>query len=229
MGTGKSGLSGRSGTMATSVVVQSGDTVDLSEFPLIYGKSDSAISGALRLALEAQEEKRLKAKTEYAIVTDDNGNIIGKEMHGGKGSVRIPEWDLMRSSVLTHNHPRGTGQEGELGGTFSPADLTTFSVRNNLKTIRASAAEGTYSITKDKNFDIKAFNGYVNSVNAKRAAALKTESKKIVNKVKNGTLEYNDYKKESTKLFNQYLVALHNDYIAGQKEYGYKYTLERRK
>ncbi len=83
MGRGSSGAKGGSGSggqqIVTQVVTQGGQTLDLSSMPLVYGDKDAAITGAVRSVLEAQEQKRSKAKIEYGIITDANGNIIGNE------------------------------------------------------------------------------------------------------------------------------------------------------
>ena len=43
-----------------------------------------------------------------------------------------------------------------------------------------------------------------------------------------GKVSYSDYMKKANNNFNNYLVEVHNGMLAGQKQYGYNYTLEER-
>ena len=236
MAKGASKGNGRGGglTMVKSVVTQSGDTIDLSETPLIYGNNDQAIQGLARQTVEAQETKRLSAKSEYAIVLDENGNQIAGESHGTKGRVVVN--GLNEATIMTHNHPRGKGEEGTLGGTFSYKDCLRLSEKPRLQTMRASAAEGTYSISKGKNFDADGFRRYAEKINTDRRATLNASNaahaKRIQAEYDAGKIDYTVANKQlkalCAKEFNKYLVAVHNDMLAGQKQYGYNYTLERR-
>ena len=129
---------------------------------LIFGGLDKAVPEAVRKNLDAWETKRSKAKIEYAMSYYPDGTPIGKEVKGGKGSVKTPlSYHATDGATFTHNHPRG---DGMLGGTFSPADLLNFAIGGNT-TCRATAKEGTYSISKGKNFDKAGFNSYVAKAN----------------------------------------------------------------
>lgn len=91
---------------------------------LIFGGNDKAIPQAVRKNLDDWENKRYKAKIEYAMSYYPDGTPIGAEKRGGKGSVRTPySYHATEGATFTHNHPRG---DGMLGGTFSPADLRNF-------------------------------------------------------------------------------------------------------
>ena len=227
MGRGSSGITaGSTGKTVTSIVTQGGNTLDLTYTPLVYGGLDKSISKAARTALETQEKKRLTAKREHALLVGDDGSIAGAEVNGGSGSCPIPySWTQTRGAILTHNHPRGKGEEYTIGGTFSPGDARHFA-NSKYATIRASAAEGTYSMTKGKNFDSAGFLNYAKSIDS---AASKNRNRKLA-KLKqdcvNGTITYTQYRNRSTKTFNEMLIEIHNGYIAGQKQYGYTYTLE---
>lgn len=232
MGRGSSKANGGgSGLMAvTTVTTQDGTVLDLSENPLVYGTNDAAVTGALRNAIEAQETKRLPMVTEYGLVLDGNGNPIGSERHGGKNSVRIPTWTLNsdQAAAFTHNHPRGKGEKGLLGGTFSDADLDGFS-REKVKTYRASAAEGTYSITKTAGFNGRAFNSFQNNLNRQCEAQHNQRHSQLKKDLRSGKIDYNTYRQGHANSFNKMLVDLHNGLLAGQSQYGYTYTLEARK
>lgn len=231
MGRGNSKISGANSGgryAAKEVVVQSGDTVDLSDSPLVYGGNDTILTQAQRDRVKIQEDKRLSAKSEYAIIVDENGLVRGGEYHGGKGSVKMPA-SLFNNenAVFTHNHPRGAGQEGILGGTFSDADLDNFASLK-IKSSRASAAEGTYSISKTNKFNSAGFKSYVGQMDAKAARKMNAKQKALGNDYDAGKITYSDYSKAFNKAFNEYLIDRHNGLLAGQKAYGYSYTLERR-
>ena len=192
---------------------------------LIFDGLDKAVPEAVRKNLDAWETKRSKAKIEYAMSYYPDGTPIGKEVRGGKGSVKTPSsYHATEGATFTHNHPRG---DGMLGGTFSGADLRNFAFGGNT-TSRATAKEGTYSISKGKNFNKFAFNQYVAKVEADVRKTYKSEYKKISEKYKNNEISYDQATLMQGKAFNTFLVNLHNAYRDGQKQYGYTYTLEKR-
>lgn len=225
-GRGATSSLGRGGVK--SVVTQGGKTVDLSNNPLFYGKDDNALTGAKRQTIEEFEKRRGNSKIEYGILLDKNGNII-TENRGGKGSVSYYTDDLAKAEVLSHIHPRGKGQEDYLGGTFSGTDFNLFNKYNNLQTMRAKATEGTYSITKGKNYDPKGFMDYYNKNEKAYRNEVSNKRKELSSKYSNGEITYNQYVNGSKQAFNDYLVNSHNAFMKGQKQYGYTYTLERKK
>ena len=228
MGRGSSKAGGAGGgKIVTTAIAENGESIDLTNTPLQYGQNDAALTGKAREAVEAQEKKRLKAKIEYGAVYDAEGNIIGMERKGARGSVRVPMSDYMKATTMTHNHPRGTN-EPVLGGTFSDQDLKVFAYYDNLKTMRASASEGTYSITKGANFNDKRFVSFVNNMASTRHKEYSATEKAKRKDYRAGKISYNEYVKGANDAFNSFVVNLHNDLLAGQKEYGYNYTLEQR-
>lgn len=225
---GSSSLGAGGGVPKTSVTTQDGTTLDLTDTPLIYGDKDPAVTGKMREALEAQEAKRLGAKIEYGLGIREDGTTIIKEFKGGKDSIRsIPALLFNVAAAFTHNHPRGKGEDGQLGGTFSTGDLFTFA-GNKVKTVRASAAEGTYSITKTNKFNSTSFRRFMTDNDNKAQSAHRERMGKLADKVRNGQIKYDDYIKQTTKSFNTMLIDIHNGLRSGQKEHGYTYTLEER-
>ena len=193
---------------------------------LVFGDLDKAIPKEVRKNLDDWENKRYKAKIEYAISYYPDGTPIGSEKRGGKGSVRVPlEYHAIKGSTFTHNHPRG---DGMLGGTFSSADLYNFA-RGGNTTSRATAKEGTYSISKGKNFDNVGFYKYVERVNGDFRKTQREMNSKIQKSYNDGKIDYKQANLQMGKAFNTALVNLHNAYLNGQKQYGYTYTLEKRK
>lgn len=223
---GRGGSYSRSSFMAVSVTGADGTNIDLSGSPLHYGGNDPNVTGSIRKAVEEFENKRWKNKIEFARLVDANGNVI-EENRGGKGSVRSSISAYRRAAAMTHNHPRTGIEAGHLGGTFSTADLNNF-VRFNQTTSRATAAEGTYSISKVKGFNGSGFKSYYTSEHTKNFSAYKAARTKIDSAYKSGQIKYSDYRAAVKNEFNKFLVNQHNSLRAGQTLYGYHYTLERR-
>lgn len=221
MAKGSSGISGGSGG---TVAVKSVGPIDLSNNPLVYGGDDPGVSGSARAAVVAWENKRAANKLEYNISVDQDGNPLHKEVRGGKGSVRVPIVGLSEGAIHTHIHPRE--DEGVLGGTFSDADLRNFA-NHGVATYRARAKEGAYSISKTGNFDKNGFNSYVQQINNKHRAELNTNLQNVAKRYSDKSYTYDQYSKAYNDAFNSFLVNVHNDLLAGQKQYGYSYTLER--
>ena len=203
---------------ATSVM-DGAESIDLSDSPLRYGKKDAALRGARRASVEQFESKYMGAKVENGATFDANG-LITEQKRGGKVSVRTTVSKYDAADTFSHNHPR---EVGLLGGTFSEKDLNNFATYN-VKTVRAAAKEGTYSISKGKKFDANGFKAYYQ----KEYARITKDSNKVIRELnkKFDTMDYATYSKEYNKAFNKTLVDLHNALINGQKQYGYKYTLE---
>lgn len=223
---GRGSNSGLGSTNAlTSVVVQSGDTADLSANPLKFGKLDKALTDTTRPVIESFEKKYKGRKSEYGILVDANGNVL-QEAHGGKGSVSLNSYLYGKAEVMSHIHPRGKNEEGCLGGTFSKSDLDNFSLFKNLKVMRASAAEGTYSISKTDNFDRAGYHQWVKQMTADTRANYDKAFNVLKNDYKAGNIKWNEFEKKSKDAFNTYIVGVHNELLANQKKYGYKYTLE---
>ena len=222
-GRGASSSGGGGGSFTGELELPDGSKIEF-EGTLSYDGDDKAVDGDIRKAIVSWEDKRRKNKIEYAYAVDANGNPIGAEVKGGKGSVRTPfAYHDTQDAVFTHIHPRG---DGILGGTFSGADLRNFAGHRN-KTCRAAAKEGTYSISKTKNFDQKGFLHYVRTVDADFNSKYRTKVNEVYRKYKSGNITYDQYKTENAKAFNTGLVELHNAYKSGQKQYGYTYTLEK--
>ena len=215
------GVSGKGLTSATSLI-DGNTTIDLSGSPLRYGKSDAALRGSEREVVEKFENKTYTLKREQSFLVDEQGNIIGQHK-GGKGSVRTPVSEVQRASTLTHNHPR---EEGTLGGTFSTEDMEAFTNHGNLRTMRATAKEGTYTISRGSTFDSR---GFMRAFRQAWASADKRmDSVGLGNRYTRGEIDYNTYSREYDRRFNAALVETHNWLIANQREYGYNYSLERR-
>ena len=113
-----------------------------------------------------------------------------------------------------------------LGGTFSEADMRNFS-RAPCKTVRAKAKEGAYSISKTDKFDAVGFRGFVDGANRQFNSTYRAKADSLAKDYRNGKISYDAYAKGNAKAFNTALVELHNVYLSGQKQYGYKYTLEK--
>ena len=216
----------RGGIKVKTVVTQGGQEVKLTN-PLTYGKDDPYLTGDRRQKIEEFENRRGNAKIEYGYVLDQNGNFV-TENKGGKGSVKFTQSQLAQASDLSHIHPRGKGEEGLIGGTFSDADLSLFNSKTNLNTMRAKAAEGTYSISKGKNFNSSGFSKYMNEQRKANENKQRMTQKALAEQYYKDR-DYNKYKQGLSTAFNDFLVDQHNSLLNGAKTYGYSYTLERKK
>ena len=193
---------------------------------LNYGKKDSTLSPDVRKEIETWENKRRKNKVEYAYSVNPDGTPIGPEIKGGRGSVSTPyAYHNTPDATFTHIHPRGRGQEGYLGGTFSLADLRNWASKAN-KTERAAAKEGTYSISKTKKFDAKGFMAMAKKADADFDSDYKSAIKALNAKYRSRTISAVEWVQGSAKAFNSALVKLHETYRQNQSKYGYVYTLE---
>ena len=189
-----------------------------------YGDKDKAIPEKVRKTLKEFENRRIKNKTEHALHLDSEGNII-ETARGGKGSVSTLTSSHARSSVFTHTHPR-SDEPGTLGGTFSSGDLDAFTRWPN-KSFRARASEGTYNIRGKKNFDASGFSGYYNSEFKRNRQAYTSAVGALSKAAAKREISWGDYFTGARGAFNTMLVANHNSLLAGQKKYGYSYSLER--
>lgn len=199
-----------------------GGTIEL-DSPLTYGEKDAALTGKERATIEAWEDKRRKNKIEYALLLDENGDVVA-ENKGGRGSVRSTLYQLNQTKTFTHNHPRE--QESLLGGTFSDSDLINFANNTKNTTKRATAKEGTYSITKTSGFDSTGFRSFVKESTGANLKEYKDAVKQTASNYKNKSISLDDYYKANDKAFNNMLLKCHNDLLNNQKKYGYNYTLE---
>lgn len=228
-GRGASSRGSTGGTFSKTALGWDGSEIDLSGYPLKYSGKDPHLAGSQRDKIEAFEREKVKRKVENALILDKNGKeLVNKR--GGKGSVGIPI-DTWRNGagndgVMTHNHPRADNG-GMLGGTFSGADMTMFTGRP-MKTMRAAAAEGTYSISKTNKFDASGASAFFKKADRDFTSRVQKNSIDLANKYRNKEISRDEYIKQHTDSFNKELVALHNTYAEGASKYGYTYTLERR-
>lgn len=234
MGRGSSGANGS----ATRLTGTDGKPIDLTGTPLRYGSEDKALTGGARSTIEAFEKARYKNKIEFSRFVDADGNVI-EDNRGGRGSVGATLRARSTAHAMSHNHPRS---DGMLGGTFSTGDINNFT-RFAQQTYRATAPEGTYSISRGKKFDAAGLQAYYTRASkearAKYESAVKqanAEYKSVSSAYARGNATYDQantaYQKAreaGVKAFNTMLVENHNALRAGQKKYGYTYTLERRR
>lgn len=223
-GASSGGGSGGGGSASGELGLPDGTKIEF-DGTMHFDGDDAALTADQRRAITAWEDKRVKAKVEYAMSLDEDGNPIGAERRGGKGSVRVPySYHDTPNSTFSHNHPR---EDGILGGTFSQADASNFANYRG-RTIRATAKEGTYSMSKTGKFDAAGFKRHVATGQSQFEATNRKLHDAVYARYRAGEITYSQYKLGAAKAFNTALVGLHEHYRAGQKQYGYTYTLERR-
>ena len=100
---------------------------------------------AIAKSVKKIEDKIRNDKVETAALVGSDGEVLFDKSDGLAGYVYFTkeETAMMKDSVLTHNHPKGT--------TFSDDDIVT-AFSYGLKTIRAAHSKGCYIL--DRNFEI---------------------------------------------------------------------------
>ena len=208
----------------TSFTVRNGTVIDLTKSPLKYGGAPG-INKEVKDSVRSFENRRAQEKIEYGTSIDKYGNVL-EEVSGDEGSVGSDAYLFKRTEVFSHVHPR----EGNLGGTFSPADIHNFSAKSIFSgsTYRAVAPEGVYVIQKESNFNYKMRNAY-----KKFSERLDANFAPTLNKIQGWYDSRQISKADADELFRRAdtmrFVALHNWLLSNQKNYGYKYGLERLK
>lgn len=219
MGAGRSPAA-KSGAM--QVTAQNGKTVYLSS-PLVYGKRDKLSIPSDNLDTWEKANKN-SSRNEQAVVLADDGSILFTTS-GGKNSANIPSSVLYKTAVLSHTHPRGT-MSRQIGGTFSTQDMKVFNTFKNMKTIRAVAAEGTYSMTKGANFNSHKFRLMVRDIN-NSYKVMQAKCAAFGVDLMTGKIDQHTYYKSTEKVFNAWLVDSHNELMKNRRKCGYSYSLER--
>ena len=198
-------------------------TLPKEEKPSSNNQGKSTLSQKTLDKCKEVEAKSVKRKTEKMTVIDDDGNILF-EKSGGRGSVRFSIADAMQMNgkTVTHNHP------GEFGGTFSGADINVFT-KYNLRSIRAVAKEGTYSIETTSKVTSSGSKEFANEFSKRSNAVnqqLKANHSRLSPKVRNGELSVDDANKQlrekRTALCNEQHEFLKNN----AEKYGYRYSFE---
>ena len=219
MGAGRSPAARNS---VMQVTAQNGKTVYLSS-PLVYGRRDKLQIPVGELDKWEQAKKNSSRNEQVAMLADD-GSVL-YEGGGGKNSAGLPPQFLTKTAVLTHTHPRGKMTK-QIGGTLSTQDLFVFNSFKNIQTMRAVAAEGTYSITKGANFNAHEFKLLVKDMN-KAYKNMQAKVDTIGVDYLTGKITQHAYYKNTEQVFNAYLVDSHNTLLKGRKKCGYSYSLER--
>ena len=221
---GSSGIGGSAGGSKFVKEINGTGKIDLSDNPLKYGPKDYTVNKRNRDAVDKFEQTHFKDKVEHGVLIDKDGNIV-EQNSGGKGEVTLKKSSYGKATTMSHNHPSDTGM---LGGSFSEADIKPFVEVRGLKTMRATAKEGTYSISKREGFDGKGFQRYNNTQRNKYRRQMNDRLSSLQSQYERKEISYAKYLTERNKTKNKYLVNMHNSYIDGQSKYGYSYTLERR-
>ena len=219
MGAGRSPAA-KSGAM--QVTAQNGKTVYLSS-PLVYGKRDKLPIPSGNLDAWEKANKNANRNEQVLVLANDGSAIFTTS--GGKNSAGIPASVMYKATVLTHTHPRGS-MTRQIGGTFSTKDMETFNKIRNLKTIRAVAAEGTYSMTKSANFNPHKFRLMVRDIN-NSYKVMQAKCAAFGVDLMTGKIDQHTYYKSTEKVFNAWLVDSHNALLKNRRKCGYSYSLER--
>ena len=229
MGSGTSGKpdyhNNTRGDSVTTVMDQRGGSIELPE-PLVFSNVDHGLTQTEEDMLGAFRDRVVKRKTEYATLLTDDGYYATKDIRGSRGQVSVPAALYRNAKIFTHTHPQQN--EGDIGGTFSDADLDAF-VKQRIRVAVAEAGEGRYMISKGKKFDGAGLLSYYRTQHASAWREYNAKTDDLAAMYEAGQMGYSDYLKAHTSETNRYLMRSHNALLAGQKKYGYKYSLGRTK
>ena len=160
----------------------------------------------VKIQREFEEFMDMKSpEVEYGYMIDKNGKVVAGA-RGTKTGVGIHYEGSQEGFTVTHNHPDG------YGGTFSGADINHLTTQK-LKSIRAVAREGTYSITAKKGANYDGLNRALARDLNKVATSGSVKASKVRAKGGNG----NSVRKA-------YVDELHKWYQKNASKYGFTYS-----
>lgn len=172
----------------------------------------SSLSGfPVKLQNEFEDFMRMKSqRIENAYLIDKNGKVVAGAT-GDRHSVGVAYDGDQKGMTLTHNHP------SSYGGTFSGADIYHLT-KAELKSIRAVAKEGTYTMTAKRNANYMGLNRAL----AKDLPRIKSQaSKRATIKANSGA---------SRKVVRKaYVDTLHSWYKRNASKYGFDYSFKSNK
>ena len=185
--------------------------------PLAGMNVDVANGVTSRKTLDFIEKQYKKGMgKEQLQILDGDGWVIGA-YQGQRHNVAFPPGEIT-GRVATHNHPQGWG------GTFSEADIS--SLKERPREMRASAAEGVYSMKATGRARAEAFYNALEKAMPRieqqmHRAALKSFTTRVP-KIANP-------KSRAIVLRRDALNPLHRWYQRNAPKYGFEYTFTRNK
>ena len=231
-GSNSSGGGGSGNKIAKSVKTQSGKEFDISDSPLVYSDPKHGLSQAQLDTIQAFTEDKWAhdRASEYGVIIGADGSILWSD-RGRNGTISMAV-TKSEDQITGHTHPRKGGngyQDGLMGGTFSYYDIEGHVDSDKARTQFASAFEGIYFMTKQSNFDGAGLKKYAQQVEANREKEHKDRMTTAGRLYTTNQISRTEYLNEYYKSFNMMLIGMHNDYLDGQKQYGYTYGLVERK
>ena len=181
------------------------------------GSTGKANNGnkAYTQALSVAENKIYSQSTETAVVITSDGTVILEKSDGSEHSVKFTPEEVsnMKNTTLTHNHPSSS--------TFSWQDIQML-VKHDLAEIRAVAKDGgvVYSLKRNKlNASSSDFwyDYYVSQEQYK---------KDTVDDIWNNSAQTEKDAAHCNKMCEDYM---HKWLIDNASNYGYTYTVQKRK
>lgn len=227
---GRSGSSGRGGS-ASRIKEIGGGYIDLGDMRLQYGRREK-FNEDIRGKLDKFENEVYTKNREHMLLLDKDGKEISRTVGRTDRVSASSDSDWDSAVEMSHNHPR---RPGLLGGSFSAVnedgsgDLAVFTAHQNLKTMRATAKEGTYSMTKRKNFDGEGLKTAATNAFRDITANAQKEHRALKKMAEKGEITKIQYHEGLNRINNKAFIQKHNWYLANQSKYGYNYKLERRK
>lgn len=169
----------------------------------------SALSGfPVKLKDEFENYMDMKSyEVENGYLMDKDGKVVAGA-RGDKHSVGVAYSGSQEGFTLTHNHPSG------YGGTFSGPDIAHLT-EGKLKSIRAVAREGTYSMTAKKGANYDGLN-----------RALAKEMNKLNQRGAKKGLSAQNKGKSKNEVRKAYVDVLHDWYKKNASKYGFTYSFK---
>ena len=153
--------------------------------------------------------------TEYSMVIDKDGNIVGNIFRGSRHSTKVDIYAAMadRETRMVHNHP-----DPNFGGTFSKADLQAHANVGN-RGMEATAKEGTYLMRTTSKTDYEAFGKAYDKARPKLEAEWQRKWAKIS---KTKTFKTQNARDKAER--QVFVGVFHRWYKDNASQYGLKYT-----
>lgn len=149
--------------------------------------------------------KKGMTKEQLQVLDEDGWTVLAKQGDRHSVGFTTEEAEFMRGKVVTHNHPNG------YGGTLSDADVYN-ALKYGQKEIRASAAEGVYSLRKTGRANPEGF-----------AKALQNAQQKLDNRMRETIKRFDNGKNSDMVIRKLWVDVLHRWYGRNASQYGYVY------
>lgn len=188
--------------------------------------------GGTGSGLNSSAIDRIATDGEWTMAFNEDGNVV--EINGKK--IAVQPSTMRKSDVRSLDH---SAKDGRLGGPLTVEELRRF----DNKVLRATAPEGTYTLTKGPKFNDAGLQKYFSKASAAAQAKYDAAMKRAWQKTISVEADHKEgratraqvaaarraLKEAERKAYNTMLVEQHDALRSGQKKYGYAYSLVKRR